>query len=92
MFLFNCQNYIAVIMAVAIPNLELFISLVGALSLSTVGILIPPFLDCVTRWRTTHGYAKAFMIFKNLLIGLIGLAGFVIGTTLSIKDIVKTYL
>lgn len=81
-----------VILAVAIPNLSLFISLIGALSLSTLGILFPPFLECVYKWNRTSGSTKAFMIFRNIIICLIGLAGFVIGTTLSVKDIIKTYI
>lgn len=81
-----------VILAVAIPNLSLFISLIGALSLSTLGILFPPFLECVYKWNRTSGSTKAFMIFRNIVICVIGLAGFVIGTTLSLKDIIKTYL
>lgn len=79
-------------MAVVIPNLELFISLVGTLALSTLGILFPPFLECAFKWNRTSGYEKGLMIAKNIFIGIIGLAGFVIGTTLSIKDIIETYI
>ncbi|XP_055311595.1 proton-coupled amino acid transporter-like protein CG1139 [Sitodiplosis mosellana] len=84
--------FITFILAVAIPNLGLFISLIGALSLSTLGILFPPFLECAYKWNRTSGYSKSFMIFRNILICVIGLAGFVIGTTLSLKDIINTYL
>lgn len=79
-------------MAVAIPNLDLFISLVGALALSTLGILFPAFFETVAKWNKVSGGAKAFMIFKNILIGILGVAGFFVGTSLSIKDIIKTYL
>lgn len=79
-------------MAVAVPNLDLFISLIGALALATLGILFPPFLETVAKWNRVSGRTKAIMIFKNILFGIIGLAGFVIGTSLSIKDIIKTYL
>lgn len=76
-------------MAVLIPKLEQFISLVGALSLSTLGLLFPAILQTAARWNLVTGYAKAFMIFKNTVIGLIGLAGFIIGTTVSIKNIIS---
>lgn len=79
-------------MAIAIPNLDLFISLVGALSLSMLGITFPAFLECIVKWNKTSGAAKAFMIFKNVIIALIGVAGFIIGTSLSIKDIIKEYI
>lgn len=79
-------------MAVAIPNLGLFISFVGALALSTLGILFPALLECIYKWNRTSGFEKSFMIFKNILIGIIGMAGFIIGTSLSLKDIIKTYI
>lgn len=78
-------------MAVAIPNLELFISLFGALIISTLGILFPPFLECIYKWERTSGFEKAFIMFKNSILGIIGLVGFIIGTILSVKDIIKTY-
>lgn len=79
-------------MAVAIPRLDLFISLVGALALSTLGILFPALLETVFKWEKVHGAAKVWMIFKNTIIGLIGVAGFLVGTSISIKDIIKTYI
>lgn len=78
-------------MAVLIPNLEMFISLIGALALSTLGILFPALLDTCANWYNKTGYAKAFMIIKNVLIGIVGLAGFIIGTSLSLRDIIKEY-
>lgn len=92
MIILTFLSFWTVILAVAIPNLDLFISLVGALSLSALGILIPAMVDTVANWKTTSGFAKAVMIFKNIIIGCIGLAGFTIGTTLSLKDIIATYL
>lgn len=78
-------------MAVAIPDLGIFIELVGALALSTLGVLFPPILDTCTKWYTTSGGRKAWMLFRNFLIGCIGLAGFVVGTTLSLKEIIHKY-
>lgn len=83
--------FVTFILAVLIPDLEKFISLVGALSLSTLGLLFPALLQTTARWNTTTGFAKAFMIFKNSLIGIVGLAGFIIGTTISIKNIINPH-
>lgn len=76
-----------VALAIVIPNLDIFISFIGALTLSMLGILFPALLDSCARWYTTSGWAKAWMLFRNFLIGCIGLAGFVVGTSLSIQDI-----
>lgn len=78
-------------MAVLIPDLEMFISLIGALALSTLGIAFPALLDTCVNWHTTTGFAKAFMLIKNIVISLIGVAGFIIGTTMSLSDIIKEY-
>ncbi|XP_031630120.1 proton-coupled amino acid transporter-like protein CG1139 [Contarinia nasturtii] len=84
--------FITFVMAVAIPDLDLFISLIGALSLATLGILFPPFLETVAKWNRVSGFTKALMISKNLLFGVIGLAGFFIGSSISMKDIINRYL
>ena len=44
-------------MAAAIPRLDIFISLVGALSSSTLALLAPPLIDSILFWddeRQTH--------------------------------------
>lgn len=87
----KCHLNFAVLAAMMIPNLDIFISLIGALTLSTLGILFPPFLECCARWHTTTGRVKAWMIFRNAIIGFIGFAGLVIGTSLSVGDIIRTY-
>lgn len=83
--------FVTFILAVLVPNLDLFISLVGALALSTLGVLFPAILETLFKWNRTSGRRKTFMICKNFFICIIGLAGFIIGTTLSLKDIIKTY-
>lgn len=83
--------FITFVLAVAIPNLELFIGLFGSLVLSTLGISIPAILECAYKWNRTSGRQRTFMFLKNLIISVIGLAGLVIGSTLSLKDIIKTY-
>lgn len=64
-------------------------NILGAVSLSTLGLLFPAILQTSARWNITTGHAKSFMILKNALIGLVGFAGFVIGTTMSIKNIIS---
>lgn len=78
-------------MAVAIPNLELFISLFGALCLSALGIAFPALIQTCTYWHQRHGWDKTWMIVKNVVIGVIAIVGLVVGTTTSLKEIVHTF-
>lgn len=79
-------------MAVAIPKLDLFISLFGALCLSSLGLAFPALFEtCVFLKDQKTGSAKAVMIIKNIAIGLFGIAGFVIGSGTSIMAIIETF-
>lgn len=80
----------AVMLAVAIPNLELFISLFGALCLSALGLAFPALIEYCTFSKQTRGFAKVIMVTKCVLIALIGAAGLVIGTYTSLEEIIKT--
>lgn len=82
---------ITFLLAVAIPNLELFISLFGALCLSALGIAFPALIQTCTYWHQRHGWAKTWMIVKNVIIGIIAIVGLVVGTSTSLKEIVQTF-
>lgn len=101
---------ISVLLAVAIPSLELFISLFGALCLSALGkILIiyktrkmtlikyfsglafPALIQTCVFWKTSSGFAKCFMVFKNIFITIVAVLGLVIGTTTSLSEIIKEF-
>lgn len=83
---------ITFLLAVAIPKLDLFISLFGALCLSSLGLAFPALFEtCVFLKNQKTRTAKAVMIIKNMAIGLFGLAGFVIGSGTSILAIVQTF-
>ncbi|XP_059481293.1 proton-coupled amino acid transporter-like protein CG1139 [Neocloeon triangulifer] len=73
-------------LAVAIPNLELFISLVGALSLSVVGIILPPIIAFATFKHQRRGWR----VFKNIAIVIFGILGMITGTYVSIVDIIES--
>lgn len=56
-----------VLLAVAIPNLELFISLFGALCLSALGLGFPALIQISTHWYNTHGKAKIWLILSKYI-------------------------
>ncbi|XP_056631414.1 proton-coupled amino acid transporter-like protein CG1139 [Diorhabda sublineata] len=78
-------------LAIAVPYIELFISLFGALTLSALGLAIPAILDLSTYWDDFQGIRGILIISKNCLIILIGVFGLIIGTTTSLGEIYKKF-
>ncbi|XP_075230425.1 proton-coupled amino acid transporter-like protein acs isoform X2 [Lycorma delicatula] len=77
--------------AVAIPNLELFISLVGALCLSTTGLSMPAVMQMLTYWDYYKGLGFFLFFSKNLTIILISFLGFIIGGSTSVHEIIQKF-
>ncbi len=77
------------LLAVSIPKIDLFISLVGAVASSTLAIIIPPLLDMIVFW--TKSDKSVVKLIKNLLICLFGIYIFVAGTLVSIEDIIDYF-
>lgn len=72
-------------LAIKVPRIDLFISLVGAVSGSTLAIIIPPVLDLIVFW----GDAKSpLRLLKNLIIILFGIYIFGAGTYISVQNII----
>ncbi|XP_019886860.2 proton-coupled amino acid transporter 1 isoform X2 [Ooceraea biroi] len=77
------------VMAEAIPQLGLFISLVGAVSSTALALVFPPIIEMVVCWNNTGlGF---FTIAKDVTIVLIGVLGFATGTYESITSIIKAF-
>ncbi|RWS13068.1 proton-coupled amino acid transporter 1-like isoform X1, partial [Dinothrombium tinctorium] len=94
----NIYNYcfrailvcITFLIAGAIPELDLFISLVGALSSSCLALIFPPVIEIFTYWPEKLGKIDwTLLLLKNSLIILFGLLGFLTGTYASIVQIVN---
>ncbi|XP_049812110.1 proton-coupled amino acid transporter-like protein CG1139 isoform X1 [Schistocerca nitens] len=79
------------LLAVAIPRLELFISLFGALCLAAVGIVFPPLVEICYLWPIGYGFCRWILI-KNILLMIFGTLGLVIGTYTSLNDIIVSML
>ena len=77
-------------LAILIPRIDLFISLVGAVASSTLAIIIPPFLEFIIIWNTPR--LTVLRILKNILIILFGIYIFGAGTYVSIRDIVEFFV
>ena len=81
--------FLSFLFAICVPKIELFISLFGALSASTLAIIIPSILDLILFWpMSKYSYLK---LGKNILLISFGLYIFIVGCFVSIHDIVKYY-
>lgn len=73
--------------AIAIPNIGPFISLIGAVCLSTLGLIFPSLIEIITFYERP-GYGKFnWVLWKNVLLILFGFTGFLTGTYVSLHEI-----
>lgn len=75
-------------LAAAIPKLDLFISLVGSVSSSTLAMMAPAIIDTVTQGERCS-WPRAF---KNLILFILGFFGFITGSYVSIRNIIKYFV
>ncbi|XP_022124518.1 proton-coupled amino acid transporter-like protein CG1139 isoform X1 [Pieris rapae] len=76
--------------AIAIPNLGPFISLVGAVCLSFLGLIFPAVIETVTYWDRPNGLGRFnWVLWKNMFLVSFGILGFLTGAYVSILDIIK---
>ena len=81
---------ITFLLAVLIPRIDLFISLVGAIACCVLALIVPPALDLILFWKRSLKYSCLILI-KNILIILFGLYIFASGTYVSIANIVDYF-
>ncbi|XP_011184166.2 proton-coupled amino acid transporter-like protein pathetic [Zeugodacus cucurbitae] len=78
------------VVATVIPNLEPFISLVGAIFLSLLGFLVPSVCETVYLWPDRLGFWR-WKLYKNILLSTFALCALVAGSVASINEIIKIY-
>ena len=80
--------HILVGLAAAIPKIDLFISLIGAVSSSTLALIAPALIHTMVFWEDFQGLSGNFKIVRNMFLLALGVVGMVAGTITSVKDIV----
>ncbi|XP_072931260.1 proton-coupled amino acid transporter-like protein pathetic isoform X2 [Epargyreus clarus] len=79
-----------VCIAVAIPKLGPFISLVGAVCLSFLGLIFPAVIETVTFWDRPNGLGRFnWVLWKNMFLVSFGVLGFLTGSYVSIIAIIN---
>lgn len=74
----------------AIPELEPFIGLVGAIFLSTLGIFIPAAVQAVYQGGTGYGFMK-WKLVKNVFLMCFSVLALLTGSYSSILGIIEIY-
>lgn len=82
--------FFTVIMALLVPDLDPFISLVGAIFFSILGISIPAVVETISCWENHLGTFK-WRLWKNSLLVVFSLLALVFGSWISVQDIIKFY-
>ena len=76
-------------LAVTVPWLDLFVSLVGSIKMSTLALMVPALIDTASHWGDL-GQGR-WRLWKNGLIFLFGLAGLVLGAYVSTVNIIRKF-
>ncbi|XP_063705086.1 proton-coupled amino acid transporter-like protein pathetic [Culicoides brevitarsis] len=75
--------------AVAVPDLEPFISLVGAIFFSTLGLLVPSIVETVFHWDDLGRFN--WILCKNIILGVFSILALIAGSAVSINNIINIY-
>ncbi|KAG6459379.1 proton-coupled amino acid transporter-like protein CG1139 [Manduca sexta] len=78
-------------LAAAVPALDLFISLFGALCLSALGLAFPAFIQTCTYWYYVSRSERIRMLIKNIIVVLFGVLGLIVGTWTSLQGIIEKF-
>jgi len=77
-------------LAATVPWLDLFVSLLGAVKMSTLSIMAPALIDTASNWDNLGRFK--WVAVKNTLIFIFGLFGCIIGTVISLQKIIENFI
>ncbi|XP_034187798.2 proton-coupled amino acid transporter-like protein pathetic [Osmia lignaria lignaria] len=81
---------LTVVVALIVPELDPFISLVGSIFFSILGISIPAIVETISCWEGHLGAFK-WRLWKNFILVMFSLFALIFGSWISILDIIKLY-
>ena len=82
-------NVLVIALAATVPWLDLFVSLLGAVKMSTLSIMAPALIDLASNWNDPDGFK--LRLAKNVIIFAFGLFGCIIGTYVSLYNIIENF-
>jgi len=84
-------NILTLALAATVPWLDLLVSLLGAVKMSTLSLMAPALIDSSANWNTDTPFGWVVRTIKNIFIFLVGLTGCIVGTYISLKEIIKHF-
>jgi len=84
-------NVLTLGMAATIPWLDLLVSLLGAIKMSTLSLMAPALVDSAAHWNSDSKPMFVVRCVKNVVIFTIGFLACIIGTYISTVEIVKKF-
>ena len=82
----------AVGLAATVPWLELLVSLLGAIKMSTLSLMAPAIIDSAAHWNSDDTKPRfVYRSVKNICIFIVGFLACVVGTYISTLEIVKKF-
>lgn len=81
---------VCVALAIAVPTIIPFVSLIGAFCFSILGLMVPVGMEVLTFWDKGFGKFN-WKIFKNVIVVFIGMLALIFGSKSAIVDIVALY-
>jgi len=85
-------NLLTIGLSATVPWLDLLVSLLGAVKMSTLSLMAPALLDSAANWHSdTSSFWFYVRTLKNSLVFLVGLLACVLGTYISMQDIINNF-
>ena len=78
-------------MAATVPWLDLLVSLLGAVKMSTLSLMAPALIDSAAHWNSDSRPVFVYRCIKNIIIFTIGFLACIMGTYISTKDIINNF-
>jgi len=78
-------------LAATVPWLDLLVSLLGAVKMSTLSLMAPALIDAAANWNSDNKPTFIFRSLKNIFVFSIGFLACVIGTYISLQDIIRNF-
>ena len=81
-----------VALAAAIPKIDLFISLIGAVASSTLALIAPSIMHTMVFWTDFNGVSGRLKVARNGFLFFLGIIGMIAGTIVSVTDIINFFV
>lgn len=78
------------VVAQLVPNLSALLSLIGAVCSTVLALVFPPLIEIIVL-ETDNWKFRAYVYFKNAVILILSLLGFLTGTYESLNGIIKSF-